>query len=123
MTTVCGMTSADSLHAAVADAFNRSDLDGLVALYDEGACMVAPDGTFARGHDEIRKTWAESLAMNGTIAMTTRYCIEQGDVALLSNAWRFSAGDVTFDAVSAEVAVRGAEGKWLYIVDHPTGGS
>lgn len=116
------MTSAAELHAAVEDAFNRSDLDGLVALYDEDACMMAPDGSLARGLEAIRATWAESLALNGTISMETRYCIEQGDVALLSNAWTFSAGDISFDSVSAEVAVRGADGTWRYRVDHPTGG-
>lgn len=117
------MTTAETLHAAVEEAFNRSDLDALVALYDEDACMVAPDGSLARGPEAIRKTWAESLAMNGTISMETRYCIEQGDVALLSNAWRFTAGDITFDSVSTEVAVRGADGQWRYRVDHPTGGT
>lgn len=117
------MSGADALHAAVEDAFNRGDLDALVALYDEDACMVQEDGTLARGPDAIRATWEGFISAGGTIRMTTRYCIETGDVALLSNAWRFSAESMSFESASAEVARRGSDGQWRYLVDHPTGGA
>ena len=117
------MSGAQALHAAVEDAFNRGDVDGLVALYDEDACMVEADGSVARGLDAIRATWEGFVSLGGTIRMTTRYCVEVGDIALLSNAWQFSAESMSFDSASAEVARRGADGVWRYVVDNPTGGA
>ena len=120
---MANVSGAQSLHAAVEDAFNRGDVDALVALYADDACMVEADGSVARGLDAIRATWEGFVSLGGTITMTTRHCVEVGDIALLSNAWQFSAESMTFDSASAEVAQRGTDGVWRYIVDNPTGGA
>lgn len=112
-----------ALHSATEDAFNRGDLDALVALYDEDASLVEMDGSVARGLDGVRRVWADFVGLGGRISMTTRYCVEQGDLALLSNAWRFTSEAMSFDSASAEVAVRGPDGTWRYLVDNPTGGA
>ena len=117
------MSGAEALHAAVEEAFNRGDVDALVALYDEDACMVNDDGSVARGLDAIRATWEGFLSVGGTIKMTTRYCVETGDIALLSNAWQFAGESMSFDSASAEIARRGSDGRWRYLVDNPTGGA
>ena len=49
------MTEAAQLHRQVEDAFNKGDVDGLVALYEAGASLDRDDGTPAVGHDEIRE--------------------------------------------------------------------
>ena len=117
------MSGAEALHAAVEEAFNRGDVDALVALYEADACMVQDDGNVARGLDAIRATWEGFLSVGGTITMTTRYCVETGDIALLSNAWQFSAESMSFDSASAEIARRGSDGQWCCLVDNPTGGA
>ena len=116
------MRSAGDLHAATEAAFNRSDVDGLVALYADDACLVELGGGVARGSDDIRRVWSDFVNLGGRISMTTRYCLEQGDVALLSNTWRFTSEVMSFDSASAEVAVRGPDGSWRYLIDNPTGG-
>ncbi len=113
----------EALHAATEDAFNGGDVDALVALYADDACLVEADGTVARGRDSIRAVWDGLVALNGQMSMTTRYCVEVGDCALLSNAWRFTSDAMTFKSVSAEVATRGKDGGWRYLIDHPTGGA
>ena len=55
--------------------------------------------------------------------MTTRYCVEAGDIALLSNEWQFTSETMSFESASAEVARRGGDGIWRYLVDNPTGGA
>jgi uncharacterized protein (TIGR02246 family) len=112
---------AVELHARVERAFNAGDVDALVALYDDDAQMVRDDGTVAVGLDAIREIWSGFVAMGGQIAMTTRFAVEQGDVALLSNTWSYDGAGITFSATTAEVARRGADGAWKYAIDNPFG--
>ena len=116
--------TADALHAATEDAFNRGDVDALVALYTDDACMLDQDGSVARGPAAIRRVWEGFVSLGGRITMTTRYCVVTGDTALMSNTWQFTseaAGD--FESASAEVAIRTADGTWRYLIDNPTGGT
>ena len=113
-----GQALAD-IHAAVEEGVNNRDLDRLMALYANDARMVTVDGSIAEGLDAIREQWAGLLAMKGAITVQTRYAIEMGDLAVLSNAWTFRGGDGEMSATTAEVARREPDGSWLYIIDHP----
>ena len=110
------------IHGQVERAFNAGDADGLVALYEPDARMVNPDGSFAIGHDAIRQIWAGFISLGGQITMTTRYAVEMGDIALLSNEWSFVSQHMKAASSTAEVARRQVDGNWLYIIDNPYGG-
>jgi ketosteroid isomerase-like protein len=112
------MDAAD-LHAAVEKAFNASDLDALVALYEPDARLLAEDGEAAEGLDAIREAWAGLTGLGGQISMTTRYSEEVGDLALLSNAWTFQMDGATQSGITAEVAHRDGDGVWHYVIDNP----
>lgn len=114
-------TKPADLHRAVERAFNAGDVDGLVELYEHEARMVRDDGSVAQGVDEIRDIWSGFVAFGGHIVMETRYAVEMGDTALLSNVWTFEGADLTFSSVSAEVAHRQQDGSWRYIIDNPFG--
>jgi uncharacterized protein (TIGR02246 family) len=118
---VRGIALAD-IHPSVEAGVNNQDLDGLVALYAPDATMVLPDGSTVTGTEAIREQWAGLLAMKGRMALRSRYAIESGDLAILSNEWTFTAGDQTVGATTAEVARRQADGGWLYVIDHPYAG-
>jgi uncharacterized protein (TIGR02246 family) len=107
------------IHPAVQAGVNTGDLETLVALYAEDARMITPDGSVAQGLDAIRELWKAVLAMNATMTVQTRYVIELGELALLSNSWTLRAGDQEMSAITCEVARRGADGRWLYLIDHP----
>jgi uncharacterized protein (TIGR02246 family) len=107
------------IHPAVEEGVNNRDLDRLMALYAEDARMVTMDGSIAEGRDAIREQWAWLLAQEGHMTLQTRYVIEVGDLAILSNAWRFRAGDEEMLGTTAEVARREPDGSCLYIIDHP----
>ena len=113
-----GVALAD-IHPSVEKGVNDRDLDGLVALYAPDAVMVLPDGSTVTGIEAIRGQWAELLAMEGRMTLRSRYAIEAGDLAILSNEWTFTSGDLTMGATTAEVARRQPDGGWLYVVDHP----
>lgn len=107
------------LHEQVQRAFNDGDVEALVALYDADAQMVRDDGSSASGLEEIREIWAGFVSLGGTIKLETHYAIEAGDLALLSNTWTYEGPDMTFSSTTAEVARRGPDGSWRYVIDNP----
>jgi ketosteroid isomerase-like protein len=114
---------AGDLHERVQTLMNEGDVDGLVALYEPDARMLRDDGTVAEGQAAIRDIWAGLVALGGQISMTTRYAVESGDTALLSNTWTFEVQGQSFSDTAAEVARRQADGTWLYLIDNPYAGS
>lgn len=114
---------AGDLHPRVQAALNDGDVDGLVELYEPDARMVRDDGSVAKGLDAIREIWAGLVAVGGQIRMTTRYVVETGDTALLSNSWTFEVEGTSFSGVTAEVARRQADDSWLYLIDNPYAGN
>lgn len=107
------------IHAAVTTAFNASDLDGLTALYEPEATMIGMDGSELSGTDAIRENWAGLLAFGGQMTLTTRYAIEKGDIALLSNDYTVKVGDDSVSGSTAEVVRRQPDGTWLRLLDQP----
>jgi uncharacterized protein (TIGR02246 family) len=107
------------IHPAVEAGVNNRDLDGLMALYADDARMVTMEGAIAEGLDAIREQWAGVLAMDGRMTVESRFAIEMGDLAVLSNTWTLSAGGEQMSATTSEVARRQPDGSWLYIIDHP----
>jgi uncharacterized protein (TIGR02246 family) len=116
-----GVALAD-IHPSVEASVNAQDLDGLMALYAPDATMVLPDGSTVTGTEAIREQWAGVLAMKGQMTLRSRYAIEAGELAILSNEWTYSADGRTVGAITAEVARRQADGRWLYVLDHPFAG-
>ena len=102
---------------------NNQDIDGLMALYAEDASMVLVDGSVVTGLPAIREEWSGLLAMNGHITLRSRFAIAAGDLAVLSNEWTFEVGGEQISSVTAEVARRQPDGRWLYVIDHPYVGS
>jgi uncharacterized protein (TIGR02246 family) len=109
----------DDIHPAVEARYNNRDLDGLMDLYAPNASMVLVDGSTATGLEAIREQWAGILEMNGQMTVRSRFVIEAGELAILSNEWTLTAGDQAMSAVTAEVAQRQPDGGWLYVIDHP----
>jgi len=110
------------LHSHVERAFNAADVDALVSLYEADAQMVTDDGRVVTGLEAIRSVWSGFAELGGRIAMTTRYAVEQGDIALLSNVWTFEMdGAPLASSVTAEVARRQPGGSWRYFIDNPNG--
>ena len=112
-----------AIHPGVEAGVSNQDIDGLMALYAEDASMVRVDGSIATGLSAIREEWSGILAMNGQITLRSRYAIAAGGLAVLSNQWTFLVGGEQISSVTAEVARRQPDGGWLYVVDHPYGGS
>lgn len=92
---------------------NAGDADGLAALYEADAVLVAAEGKVVRGTEAIRDFYARLLAGGPTFQQgNQRPAVRHDDIALTSS--RLVNGTVT-----AEVARRQADGTWLWIIDQP----
>lgn len=108
-----------------AEHVNARDLDGMLALYEDTATFVGPDGISASGKQEIRIRLEGLLTVAPQIAATDSDVVIAGDIALMSNSWTMTLGVLDEDAPivdgrSTEVARRQSDGGWLYVIDHPT---
>lgn len=96
-------------HLFVARA-NAGDVDGLVALYEPDA-LLAAGSVVAHGHDEIRRFYGDLLARRSDFPEVDQLpALENGPLAMTFA--RSPNG-----ALSAEVARRQADGRWLWAID------
>lgn len=123
----------EDLHRVFASRANAGDLQGLLALYEDGAAFVAPDAREGSGADALDRSGgdvigerlAALLAMAPQITPVSSRAVIAGDIALLSNRWGMTlgAGDgrdrAGLEGVSTEVARRQDDGSWRYVIDDP----
>lgn len=107
------------LHDRVRDGINTADVDALVALYEPEAVLMAEEGPPAIGSDAIRAAYESLAAYGGTITLDTRYVIERGELAMLSNQYTFSMPGYSTTWITSEVARRQTDGTWKYVLDNP----
>ena len=111
--------SPRDIHALFLDAFNRAEVEALVALYEPDAVLVTRS-ELAKGHDAIRAAYQHILAEGGRMEMETRTVVESGDdVAMLHGAWTLYRNDAAISGLSTEVVRRQADGTWLFVLDEP----
>ena len=90
---------------------HEGDVEGMVALYEEGAMLDAGDGELRKGKDAIRNFFADDIAAGKQYdSGEQRPAIINGDVALTST--RLPDGSVT-----TELARRQRDGTWLWAID------
>lgn len=119
------VTQLEELQKAFGTYFNAGDVDGLVSLYEPDAVLVSAPGRIARGHAEIRKAMQAMVAAKLTMTFEgVVYSLEHGDLALLSSKWSMSGtgrdgAPIRSGGQTSEVARRGADGGWRYVIDNP----
>ncbi len=119
-----GVDDPGRLGHVFAERVNAGDLEGMLALYEDVATFVGPDGVSASGSDAIRGRLEDLLAMKPQITPGASRVVTAGDVALMFSSWRMTlrvdGGETTeLDGASTEVARRQRDGCWLYVIDHP----
>ena len=87
------------------------DVEGMVALYERDAVVDCGDGRVLRGREAIRAYFAQAVAEGRKFQVGVQQpAMISGDLALTST--RLPDGTVT-----AEVARRQSDGRWLWVVD------
>ena len=113
----------EHLHALFQAAFNRQDIDAIVALYEPTAVLVHA-GTLARGTDDIRAVYRAVFTRRPRIELQTISVIRNGRLAMLRGewVWRGAAPDgqpVHSEGRSVETVRLQPDGRWLFVIDDP----
>ena len=121
-------TRPEDLHPQFTEAFNSGEIEPLLALYEPEATLAGnSSGQDAHGLAAIRERFARLLDLHGKMTIETRYCLQAGEVALLSGKWHLTGNGpdgkpIDVEGQSIEVVRRQPDGRWLYLIDHPFGG-
>lgn len=115
----------DRLPLVFADAFNSGDPMAVDRLFEPEAVFVTEPGATATG-DARRRANAEFLRLGVPIELTVRHVYVCGDLALLICDYLIKGtgrdGEQVHLAGSAtDVARRGPDGRWRYVIDNPSG--
>lgn len=116
-----GASRPDDASRLFEERFARSDLDGLMDLYEESAVFTRAQGT-RTGSSAIRAILGGYLSTGASIAMNDSVSFEAGELALVHWAWTmtFPDGRVA-EGATAEVLRRQADGTWRFFIDNPDG--
>ena len=107
------------VHTLFLDAFNRADVEALVALYERNALLVTGNGP-ALGRDAIGKAYRQILADDPRMELTTQTVLESTEgLAVLHASWTHHRSGSLSAGLSTEVVRRQPDGSWLFVIDEP----
>src|SRR5690606_42163838 len=81
------ISSPTDLHPAWAERFDAGDVEGMLALAEEGSGFVPQPGTLVVGED-YREGLRGFVALGLPIALTLRHSFVVGEIAPLVHDWR-----------------------------------
>ncbi len=120
------LTTRAGEHPAVfASAFNSGDPDQVERVYEPDALLVLDPRAPVTGAIR-RESNARPMALGLPITVRPRHVHEVGDIAFLVVDWEIrgtgpDGAEVDIRGTAADVARRGADGFWRYVVDSPFG--
>lgn len=105
----------------------EGDLDALLDLYEPDATFVPQPGHAVKGHDAIRASLQQFLALRPRMSGEIERVLAAGDTALVANRWTLAGtqpdgSPIEMSGVSADVLKRRADGSWGILIDDPWGG-
>ncbi|TMR90318.1 YybH family protein [Nonomuraea basaltis] len=108
-----------------AQRFNSGDLAAVMEVYESGAVFVPEPGSALTGA-EARAANGRFVALGLPITVRPRHVYTTGDLALLIVDWVIDGTDrdgrpVHIEGTATDVARRGADGCWRYVIDNPFG--
>jgi ketosteroid isomerase-like protein len=116
---------AKTAHDAVEladEAFNRADVEGLLAFYEDDLVFVlAPQQKVLRGKAQLKALVEETFARKPVNKWLRSQVVESGDIALWTGEWCFSYPDTKEVAkgTSSIVLRRGQDGGWRIVIESP----
>lgn len=120
------LTTDAAQHPGVfAMAFNSGDPDTVEQVYEDVGVVVPEPGRPMTGSDRASAN-ARVQALGVPIRVTPRHVYVAGDIALLIVDWIIKGTgrdgrSVRIEGTATDVARRGPDGRWRYVIDNPFG--
>ncbi|MFF2652636.1 YybH family protein [Streptomyces sp. NPDC058045] len=118
-------TSPEQQPHVFAAAFNTGDPDAIERVYEQAGVLVSSPGVPTTGADR-REANARMAALGLPIEVEPRHVYVADDIALLIVDWTIAGTtpdgeEVDIRGTATDVARRGADGTWHYVIDNPFG--
>lgn len=118
-------TSPEQQPHVFAAAFNTGEPDAIEQTYEETGLLVRAPGQATTGADR-RDANAQLASLGVPINVTPRHVYINDDVALLIVDWTITGTTtdgkhIDIRGTATDVARKGADGCWRYIIDNPFG--
>ncbi|MFI0406298.1 YybH family protein [Actinomadura sp. 3N508] len=115
----------DDVPAVFAERFNGGDPAALAEVYEDGAVFVPEPGTPLTGA-AAHAANVQFMDLGVPIRVNPRHVYTAGDLALLIVDWVIDGVDraghaVHIEGTATDVARRGSDGHWRYVIDNPFG--
>ncbi|MFF2850140.1 YybH family protein [Streptomyces sp. NPDC058001] len=115
----------EEVPAVFAERFNSGDAIALAEVYEDTAVLVAAVGTPLTGPD-VHTANSRLQQLGVPIAVHPRHVYRNVDLALLIVDWAIEGtgrdGEtVHVEGTATDVARRGSDGRWRYVIDNPFG--
>lgn len=106
--------------------FNSMDVEVMCGFYEPDAILVSASGEPQRGIAAIRAELLRYYAVQLPMVIVARHVFVADTIASLVLDWNIvgktpSGEDFHLVATSNDIARRGADGYWRYIIDNPFG--
>ncbi len=106
--------------------FNSMDVDVMCGFYEPDAILVSANGEPQRGIQAIRAELLKYYSVQLPMVIIARHVFVADTIASLVLDWNIvgktpSGDDFHMVATSNDIARRGSDGYWRYIIDNPFG--
>ena len=108
-----------SLSQEISRTWNENDVEGYMALMDEGAMVLLSNGPTVKGIEEIRSLYSNSFSQNSfDVTTTTEEIHVGGDIAFSRDTWIGSANPkdggepIVFDNKTIFIYKKQTDGSW-----------
>jgi ketosteroid isomerase-like protein len=118
-------TEPEGVIPSLVERFNSGEVNAMQALY-EGAVLIADDGRTVTDPAEITLELERDLSLGLPLEAKARHVFVNGDIAQIVVDWSIDGtghdGEhVHVEGTASDVARRGADGRWRYLIDNRLG--
>jgi ketosteroid isomerase-like protein len=119
-------TEPEGIVASLLAHINSLDEDVMLGFYEPGAMLVSATGVPQRGAEAMRAELGKYFSLGLPMKITARHIFVANDIASLVLDWSISGISrsgvaVNMVATANDIARRGADGRWRYLIDNPFG--
>jgi len=119
-------TKPEDIIPSLVKRFNSGDVNNQMALYAPDAVFIANDGRTITDHAEIAAIIGRDIKLGLSLVTNVRHVFVAGDTAQIVVDWSIkgkgpNGEDVHLGGSACDIARRGTDGFWRYIIDNNQG--